>query len=183
MRFRLLYEGPLRGNRRRSEEKDRIRLVFSRQLQQLWTDYLPLSSLRREAEHYSAREVGGRFFLPMAIKSLTFRCEVDILILSPSRDLGIIRNADIDNRVKTLIDALRLPTQRSEVSQVICENTVDHPVYVLLEDDSLITSISAKSDSLLGASSQEIDGCYARTIIAVHIFPLVPGWGTISLIG
>ena len=130
MRFRLLYEGPLRGNRRRSEEKDRIRLVFSRQLQQLWTDYLPLSSLRREAEHYSAREVGGRFFLPMAIKSLTFRCEVDILILSPSRDLGIIRNADIDNRVKTLIDALRLPTQRSEVSQVICENTVDHPVYV-----------------------------------------------------
>ena len=183
MRFRLLYEGPLRGNRRRAEEKDRIRLDFSRQLRQLWTDNPVLFNLRQHSERYSVREVGERFFLPMAVKSLFFRCEVEILILSPTRDLNVVRNADIDNRLKTLIDARRLPTQSSEVSKVIGENTKSEPVYVLLEDDCLITSISAKSDSLLGANPSEVSDCYSKAIISIHLFPLIPTMDTMSLIG
>jgi hypothetical protein len=55
---------------------------------------------------------------------------------------------DIDNRLKTLFDALRMPNTCDELAGVPPEADED-PFYVLLEDDALITKVSVTTDRLL----------------------------------
>jgi hypothetical protein len=64
---------------------------------------------------------------------------------------------DVDNRLTTIFDALRMPkgpqelgagTQQGKVSPASNEN----PFFVLLEDDRLITHVSVTTDMLLERS-------------------------------
>jgi hypothetical protein len=60
-------------------------------------------------------------------------------ILSPS--------GDIDNRLKTLFDALRMPQNDTEIP----EGAAHHGIFLcLLEDDSLITKLSVDTSQILG---------------------------------
>ena len=60
-------------------------------------------------------------------------------ILSPS--------GDIDNRLKTLFDALRMPQNASEIPEDAAHDGV---FFCLLEDDSLITKLSVDTSQILG---------------------------------
>ncbi len=119
----------------------------------------------------------------MIVEALHLRCELDILMLVPQRSFAVFHSGDLDNRIKTLIDGLRLPTGQNEVSDILVSNTAKDPYNVLLEDDRLITSVSAKSDVLLGATQQEIEDGVCRAIIKVHFFPISPTMDTFALIG
>jgi hypothetical protein len=89
----------------------------------------------------------GRF-IPLVRNSLYLICELDILFLRHDEPFKLLKKGgDLDNRIKTLFDALRMPDAASELGG---EVVADDPLYVLLEDDALINGFSVKSGKLLG---------------------------------
>jgi hypothetical protein len=55
---------------------------------------------------------------------------------------------DIDNRLKTLLDALRMPSN-VEAKQARIDTPDDDPIHCLLQDDALVTKVSVETDRLL----------------------------------
>lgn len=55
---------------------------------------------------------------------------------------------DLDNRIKTLLDALRKPSQ-TELPADDLPTPHELPFYCLLQDDALITTLSVTTDRLL----------------------------------
>jgi hypothetical protein len=79
---------------------------------------------------------------------------------------------DIDNRIKTLFDALHVPKNCSEV-QGAPEDS-EKPFYCLLEDDTLITGVQVRTDRLLipiKDGQRETD-----VMLIVHVFVKMRRW-------
>jgi hypothetical protein len=57
----------------------------------------------------------------------------------------LIKGGDLDNRIKTLFDALRLPKSLEEVNGEV----QDEPIFCLFEDDRLISEFRIVADHLL----------------------------------
>jgi len=92
-------------------------------------------------------------FTPLVRNSLYLACDLDILFLRHDDDLKILqKGGDLDNRIKTLFDGLKMPRHADEQGGV--DQTSD-PLYVLLEDDALIHSFSIRSGKLLGQSTEK----------------------------
>lgn len=72
--------------------------------------------------------------------------DLSITLLVP-HDVGriVMNGGDIDNRVKTLFDALRAPVVPSEIPASDGFDYGDEGMYCLLQDDKLIDRISIKS--------------------------------------
>ncbi len=92
--------------------------------------------------------VGGRDFIPLVRKSLELTCGLDILFLRRDQPGSLfLQGGDIDNRLKTLFDALKVPSEADlKVEQ---PDPAHDPFFCLLEDDSLITTFSVETDRLL----------------------------------
>ncbi|MFN2392410.1 MAG: hypothetical protein ABR566_10635 [Pyrinomonadaceae bacterium] len=134
MEFRLIYEGSLKssGNSTKHvKEKHAIRKEFHKQLSTLggyhrtlqrWmTDVLqniPGTSEQMTKLEIMARQYSrfGYRFVPLVSRDNFMICGLDILFLRRENpgDL-ILRGGDIDNRIKTLLDALRMPDDCNEV--------------------------------------------------------------------
>lgn len=96
-------------------------------------------------------EVGS--FIPVVRKSLYLACAVDVLFLRHEQPFNLMKDGgDIDGRLKTLFDALRMPDPRH---QYVGETPTADPLYVLLEDDALISDVSIKSGMLLGERTKK----------------------------
>lgn len=80
-------------------------------------------------------------------------CALDILFLRRDMPGGIIKQGDgggdLDNRLKVLFDALRMPHNCDEVRKAPPAEANEKPFFVLLEDDSLITEVKVVTDRLL----------------------------------
>jgi hypothetical protein len=73
---------------------------------------------------------------------------VDILFLRHEEPFNLMRQGgDLDGRVKTLFDALKMPDPKHEY---VGDDPTADPLYVVLEDDALISDVSIKSGRLLG---------------------------------
>jgi hypothetical protein len=94
---------------------------------------------------------GGRF-VPLVRKAGGFTCSLDILFLRRDNPGGLIvkgaDGGDIDNRIKVLFDGLRMPEHTPGLGGVPLEAD-ENPFFCLLEDDSLITSVTVTTDRLL----------------------------------
>jgi hypothetical protein len=87
------------------------------------------------------------------------------------------RGGDIDNRVKLLIDALRIPSDASEMKKRTGDDPDPNPMYCLLQDDNLITSFKVKTDRLLfsmGDSANE--ACVIIRVETAQIDPFGSPW-------
>ena len=104
-----------------------------------------------------------------------------MLFLRPGEPGGVIKGGDIDNRLLTLSDALSLPTPGQLTGIPINHNTND-PFFCLLEDDSLISSWSVRTEQLLSLPADMHDS-YVRLIIDVFIKVTRITEGNISLMG
>lgn len=94
----------------------------------------------------------GFKWLPMITKKNGLICKLDVLMLRPGHPGQVV--FDIDNRLKTLFDALRRPGTSDELGERTARGKRrpepdENPFYVLLEDDSLITHLSVTTDTLL----------------------------------
>jgi hypothetical protein len=89
----------------------------------------------------------GRF-VPAIRHSLYLTCAVDILLLRHQEPFTLLKQGgDLDNRIKTLFDGLRMPTPGDVY---VGEEPTADPLCVVVEDDALISDISIKTGRLLG---------------------------------
>jgi len=157
MEFRLVLRGHLPPDKRGTVPvKHRIRRELHPQLKTLWQQHpalrrsfdTPNGGISRVEELARNHSHSGFRFVPL-VKKDHFACALDILLLRrqpPFRVLDPI--GDLDGRVKTLIDGLRMP----QLGQEVGENTpgVDEdPFFCLMDDDSAIFNFQVTVDRLL----------------------------------
>ncbi len=96
-------------------------------------------------------ERGGILFVPLINELFGLVCTLDILFLRRDKPGAIVtKGGDIDNRVKTLIDALRVPKHADEMRG---SPDAVSPLFCLMADDALITELSVVTDRLLTPAS------------------------------
>jgi len=188
------------GNKPKPEDKWAIRRHIAPQLAELWQVNPVLKNLKAfappddsrytpfEAYHtvtlssaiYSAHYmdlcrpivIDGIDFVPLVRQSLSLVCELDILFLRKGEPGALILPAgDIDNRIKTLLDGLRMP-KPDEMAFCTDRQKLPHPVHCLLEDDTLTTGFSVKSGQLLtrpGGSDADVRLVVGVTVKVIHV--------------
>ncbi|MCL2737272.1 MAG: hypothetical protein FWE17_00195 [Alphaproteobacteria bacterium] len=151
MKFKLLYLGELRTNpKKRAQHITDIRMKFHPQLKKL-VEHSPWTNLRKYMMPNPAKSpvvtkhIGGVDFNPIITPNLKLIAEIDIQLLHPEI-VGVAR-ADVDNRVKTLLDALRCPQNEHEIGENQPKNI--GPIYTLLDDDHLVTKLSVNTSHFL----------------------------------
>lgn len=172
MEFRLVYEGILpaqSGGNAHLREKHAIRKEIHKQLKTLWYVQAPLvgfathrmisddASTGEHREWTSLDEIAAKYkrfgfnFAPLVGRHFGLVCSLDILFLRRENPGAVItQGGDLDNRIKLLFDALRMPKDGAELPTgcVPDEGEKDY-FFCLLEDDLLITEFAVTSDRLL----------------------------------
>ena len=113
MEFVLTYEGALPATGR-PVQKHQIRRALHPQLRELWKTHPGLQAneylLDVSALDSVVRPVGPFNFATLVCDGLKLMAALDILLLRPGRPGAVISSrADLDNQLKTLLDALRVP--------------------------------------------------------------------------
>jgi hypothetical protein len=149
--FRLIYDGPLKAASQSSPrriEKHKIRLALDTQLTRLfYGDELLEHPFRFGDPEFEKYKRGRVSYWPIVRKSMHMVCDLDILFLRRGIPGRLISpQGDLDNRIKVLFDALRVPADDNEVRGL--EKT-PRGILCLLEDDNLITGFRVTSDQLL----------------------------------
>ena len=172
MEFTLYYQGPLyavtRSNTRKDHKQD-LRRHFHKQLKELWQQE-PLTALRDHLDPKSKvgtiiRSVGAFQFAPLVCRCLTLVAEVRITLLRPEPPGRVItQSGDLDNRLKTLLDALKMPDQPAALPHDAAPSEDEAPFFCLLEDDNLITRIDVGSDRLLDPLAQT-----SEVVLLIHV--------------
>ena len=152
MEFRLVYRGPLKsqgGNK--LQDKQVLRRYFRPQLEELWR-HDPLIHIMNHmisGPRCAIEEVDCFRFLPVVSNKIDTVCEIDVLFLRPSPPGQLISHGgDLDNRMKRLIDGLRVP-KTGELPEHDTPRLDESPFHCLLQDDALVTTLSVRSDRLL----------------------------------
>ncbi|MCC6779196.1 MAG: hypothetical protein IT537_21640, partial [Hyphomicrobiales bacterium] len=148
MRFTLTYEGrlPSSGNKPKLSHVWEIRRHFHPQIEELFDEHPVLSEQVPQGEYFPPISVKGFEFIPLVRRHLHMICSISVTFLRKG-DPGTIvyQGGDIDNRLKTLFDGLRMPDKGDEVPEHFVTN---QPMYALLESDALITGVAVKTDRL-----------------------------------
>lgn len=167
MEFRLVYRGslPSETNRPRTEAKRTIRSCFHPQLRELWGSHPRLkmehngvlftedrlSFLDYFGNQNKVVSVGDHIhrFVPLITEANYAGCSLDVLFLRRDVPGGIVKHGgDIDNRLKVLFDALRMPRETQEVDDS-AQASEENPCFCLLADDKYIDQVSVTTDRLL----------------------------------
>lgn len=192
MDFTLVYRGPLpaatSGNPR-AREKQAIRRVLDAQLRQAWLELPGLAQFTRinkgelvkgrlEAtprdQNHSYLEVGEFRIVPLVQRKIRVACDIHLTLLRRESPGAVVHGGDLDNRLKTLLDAFRMPQSLAELGSDHAAEQ-EHPFfYCLLEDDSLITSLSVETHQLFlpiadAAGQHDVD-----LLIRVRLRPSAP---------
>ena len=165
MEFTFVYRGSLKANGRPAE-KQAIRRIFHEQLKELWkqpplTDFGPprghlLDDNPPQGDISIIQRVGTFRLAPLVASQLHLIAELDITFLRPEAPGAVItQGGDIDNRLKTLLDALRIPHNVGEIPGTPLAD--EDPFFCLLEDDNLITKIGVSTDRLLDPTAKAND--------------------------
>ena len=99
--------------------------------------------------------------------------------MRPDYPGGVIESGDIDNRLKTLFDALRIPGPDTNELAGSTPQEGENPLYCLLEDDKLITHVAVDTDTLLKPTGSDWNANDARIVITVTIQPVEFRWSNI----
>lgn len=177
MNFRLIYQGQLfasgndvgRQGPGRAAHKHQIRQELHPQIKELW-QYPPLNQSFGKSEapsypqyldpsHERGQMIRGQHkFVALVRSDLELTAELDIIFLRREfPGTAILQGGDLDNRLKTLLDALRLPKDRHEIPESFTPQPDECPLFCLLEDDCLVTSIKISAGLLLNSKVDKSD--------------------------
>lgn len=202
--FHLLYSGPLHssGNKGQRKEAHAIRKVFHSQLRRLWNTH---SSLRKMAQMAAWNmQAGGTIlplsqmseddsirdglnglglmwnrngfnFLPLVTEKLCLRCSLDILFLRAEERNYILQGGDIDGRLMTLFDSLRITNERDQLPPGATPSDDENPFFCLLQNDDLISEVRVNTDRLLQLpETRELKQSEVFLQITVRLNPTKP---------
>ena len=111
-------------------------------------------------------EKGGLLFAPLVTQRLNLYAELSVLLFRQQpRGTLITDGGDIDNRLKTLLDGLRVPHGSMEGRTELPEEPDPLPFFCLLEDDSLVSKVTVESEQLLRPAKPD----EVVAIISVHV--------------
>jgi hypothetical protein len=115
----------------------------------------------------------GYRFVPLVREQASLLCSLDILFLRRDIPGSVIDAGDIDNRIKTIIDALRLPRHQNElIGDDAAPSADDDPFFCLLEDDSQVSRLVVETDTLLDPPvGSAPDHSEARLVVTVELRP------------
>jgi hypothetical protein len=117
-----------------------------------------------EGHHYVTFH--GSRYVPLITRSRGLVCHLAITLHRREKPGGIILGADIDNRLKTIFDALRIPHSADEAGS---DTNRPDPFFCVLEDDSLITNLSVNTRELLRPATEHENADYAELTIHVAV--------------
>jgi hypothetical protein len=200
MELTLRYRGDLLGAQSKNglKSKQAVRLALSPQIGDFWGrdprfNFHDLKSLRiarrekdafildptpqRYADLHFRYDIRGVYYVPLLTAGMRADCSLSVRFHRP-QDAGsiIYAGGDLDNRLKTLFDALRMPKDSSEVDpyEPMSNPGLDaERVFCLLEGDELITRLTIESKRLLGPPPRDAD--YANWVeleIDINIAPV-----------
>jgi len=109
----------------------------------------------------------GYKFVPLVTEEMFLRCSLDILLLRPEERRLVMLSGDLDARVKTIFDALRIPNHLDEAAGQGPQND-ETPFYCLLSDDKLISGLSVNTGKLL-TLPKERDVNQNDAFVVVHV--------------
>jgi len=193
-----MYQGQLpseSGSNTRQKAKQRIRSALHPQLAELWKQDLvagiafgsnpnvPKVAGRNPneiAEHHKLANKGNHFyrFVPIVGERLGVACSLDILFLRRDSPGNLIQyGGDIDNRIKVLFDALRIPQNPGELPDGP-PGPGEDPFHCLLEDDRFITSVKVTTDRLLtplshGEHTSDVLLVVGVKVVVTRAFPCI----------
>lgn len=172
MEFTLVYQGPLKANGS-VKDKQNIRREFHKQLAELWKQEPLIDQVQgfRVLEDDPAgsdsivKRLDGFRFAPLVCSKLHLIAELTIIFLRPEPPGRIVTQCgDIDNRLKTLFDALRMPEEEKEIPKGDIPGGNENPFFCLLEDDNMITKVAVSTDRLLKPCD---DSSFVNLLISV----------------
>ncbi len=196
VQFTLLYSGRLPAASAadtRTRDKIRIRQKLHPQLGELWRQH---KYLRRMLDG-PAEEMANRYqrgnktgdmyrFVPLIGSDTGTECSLDILFLRRDRPGSLVTHGgDLDNRIKVLLDALRMPNTADEIGTEK-PGPGEDPFFCLVSDDQYITDLRVETDRLLlpntdGGSNHDVSLVIRVT---TRLFDHVKGfdwlWATIG---
>ncbi|CAN5289643.1 hypothetical protein BH10PSE9_BH10PSE9_03330 [soil metagenome] len=175
MRITLTHRGNIPGNKRPAAKIDAIRQGFHAQLNKLWgRDQIAFlkewldSGFAAGAPDYR-RVVGGRTYLPIVSEKIEARANLTVTLMSGlDARRPAFTNGDVDNRVKSLIDALAAPIQPSRIPRT----APSRDTICLLSDDSLVAELTVRTAALLSENDPTIT-------LAIIEADIVPGRGVL----
>lgn len=171
MRLMLHYRGVLKANGGPAH-KHKLRGLFHAQLKTLWnqkplTEQPELLQPRKPGKYSLLRPLDSFTFVPLITVEMNVVAELSITLLRPEPPGGLItQGGDIDNRLKTLFDALAMPRYLSALPSGAAPAPDQTPFFCLLEDDNLVVNVSVRTEQLLepGNTASIVDASiYVRT--------------------
>jgi hypothetical protein len=191
MEFTLYYRGPLKaatGRNKRKDHKHDLRRHFHKQLKELWK--LPQLSEFQNAllvpepdaleSRTLLRRVGQYHFAPLISSYFDLVASLEIVMLRPEPEGRIfVRGGDIDNRLKTLLDALKVANETAALPDNVPPSSDETPFFCLLEDDSLITNVDIQTAHWLEPDVQDSDEVVL--LLRVRTKPTRITWGNMGL--
>jgi len=187
--FSLVYRGPLHANGSARERMD-IREQFHPQLRALCQK--PTSQFRDALPDNLplVKWVGGVYDMPRPIEIAFYRWAVGDFeftpLISHVHDLAcgleiewfrheapgaVIGGGDLDNRLKTLIDGLRMPREVQELAGATTGEG-NRRRFSLLDDDRQISRFSVRTYELLGEAPSGHRSSEIEAVIHVTVIPL-----------
>lgn len=127
MQFTLIYQGDLPPNGS-ARDKWRIRRHLEPQMRRLWgvPPFDTIAQYKDPAcqgtDMYVGKRVDGVEYIPLISASIFLMAELRIRIFSSSMPGGLLHCGDIDNRLKTLLDALSIPNQQQSIPNLTAES-------------------------------------------------------------
>lgn len=108
----------------------------------------------------------GHRFVPLVRESMALICDLHVLFLRKDDAGALIKQGgDLDNRIKTLFDGLRMPSKGDEPFRE--QGELPAPLYCLLEEDSLVASFGVEGGRLL--TKLEGDATDVKLVITVTV--------------
>lgn len=193
LKFRLYYDGRLYSTRnkpepgqidRRAPHKHEIRRRFHRQLSALWNSHPSLREWMTEIqgkrgttilEDIARKYTFNKFrWAPLVRHDIGLHCCLNILYLRPGAPF-VLSHGDLDNRAKTIIDALKMP-QAGELDPAASPGDGEDPFFVLLDDDASVSELRAEADTLFERTDPQLGDNDSRVIITVELRKFRPSW-------
>ena len=154
MKLVLHYRGRLNANGK-PDHKHNLRKHFHQQLATLWgqeplCEQPKLLQERTKDEYSLLRPLGQFTFAPLITNEMNVVAELSITLLRPESPGHLItQGGDIDNRLKTLFDALTMPRHENALPKDTTPTSDETPFFCLLEDDNLVTAVAVRTEQLL----------------------------------